>query len=66
MEVAYFNIICEEISLVGGKVVHVDEICTSIEDVHRVVDGNYKKHPNAKWELYVLGIKKKEPCLGIG
>ena len=60
MEVAYFNIICEEISALGGKIVHIDETCGSIEDVHKVVDKYYERYPNAKWELYVMGLRKRE------
>lgn len=61
MEIAYFNIICEEVSALGGKVVHIDETYSSIEDVHKVVDKYYEKYPNAKWELYLMRLKKREP-----
>lgn len=51
----YFNIICEEISIVGGKIIHVDESVGEICDVHKIVDENYRKYPNGKWELHVFG-----------
>ena len=33
MERCYFNVICEEISILGGKVIHVDENVGSLEEV---------------------------------
>lgn len=51
----YFNIICEEIGITGGKIVHVDENRGDIEEIHKIVDDNYRNYPNAKWELYVMG-----------
>lgn len=55
-KVEYFNIICEEIGITGGKIIHVDENRGEIEDIHKIVDENYKKYPNAKWELHVMGL----------
>ena len=48
----YFNLVCEEIAITGGKVIHIDENIGDIEDVHKKVIDNFKKYPDAKWELY--------------
>lgn len=53
----YFNVICEEICVTGGKISHIDENCGDLDEVHKIVKDNYGKHPNAKWEMYVRGIK---------
>lgn len=55
-ETMYFNLICEEICVTGGKVIHIDENRGRIEDIHKIVDENFQKYPNAKWEMYVKGI----------
>jgi len=57
----YFNIICEELCITGGKVIHVDRNVGEIDEVHKIVSDNYRKYPNGKWEMYVFGspvIKK--------
>lgn len=56
MERYYFNVICEEISILGGKVIHIDKNVDSLEDVHKIVVDNVTKHPNGKWELYPMFI----------
>lgn len=56
MKTYYFNIICEEISMTGGKVIHIDENKSSIEEVHELVSKNVIKFPNAKWEMYLMSI----------
>lgn len=50
----YFNVICEELGITGGKIIHIDENVGDIEDVHKIVCENLHKHPNAKWELYSM------------
>ena len=50
----YFNVICEELGITGGKIIHIDENVGDIEDVHKIVCENLLKHPNAKWELYSM------------
>lgn len=52
----YFNVICEEIGITGGKIIHIDENKGNIMDIHRIVDENINKYPNAKWELYPMMI----------
>ena len=42
MDRQYYNVICEEISILGGKVIHIDT--------------NVGKYPNGKWELYPMII----------
>lgn len=53
----YFNLICEEISITGGKIIHFDENMDNIQDVHNFVSKNYEKYPNAKWEMYPFSIE---------
>lgn len=52
----YFNVICEEISILGGKIIHVDENVGSLDEVHKVVANNVDKYPNGKWELYLMQL----------
>jgi len=52
----YFNVICEEVSITGGKIIHIDENRGDIEDVHKIVGENFSQYPNAKWEMYVMVI----------
>ena len=49
MRKAYFNVICEEISILGGKIIHVDENLESMDEVHKLVlENNY-----IIWRLYI-------------
>ena len=48
----YYNVICEEIGITGGKIIHVDENRGTIQEVHDLVAENIEKYPTAKWELY--------------
>lgn len=52
----YYNVICEEISILGGKVIHIDRNVGSLDEVHEVVTANVNKYPNGKWELYPMII----------
>ena len=52
----YFNLICEEMSITGGKVIHIDTNVGTMEDVHKIVCEQIAKYPNAKWELYPMAI----------
>lgn len=52
----YFNLVCEELSVFGGKVIHIDKNVQNMDDVHNVVIENVDKYPNAKWELYPMII----------
>ncbi|MEY8352609.1 hypothetical protein AALB39_04540 [Lachnospiraceae bacterium 54-53] len=54
----YYNVICEEICIIGGKVIHVDTNAGSLDEVHKIVCNNILKYPGAKWELYPMVIKK--------
>lgn len=53
----YFNLICEELEVTGGKVIHIDKNIGNMDDVHIIVKENIEKFPNAKWELYPMIIK---------
>ena len=48
----FFNVICEEMGITGGKVIHMDTKKGDIEEVHKLVTDNLERYPNAKWELY--------------
>lgn len=52
----YFNLICEEMEVTGGKVIHIDKNVGNMDEVHEVVCEHVEKHPNAKWELYPMII----------
>lgn len=52
----YFNLICEEIEITGGKIIHIDKNVGNMNDVHKIVEENVEKFPNAKWELYPMLI----------
>ena len=52
----YFNVICEEISVLGGKIIHVDENVGTLDEVHTIVSDNLEKFPNGKWELHIMLI----------
>lgn len=54
MEKMYFNVICEEISMFGGKVIHIDKNAGNLDEVHEIVTSCLMNHPNAKWELYPM------------
>ena len=50
----YFNLICEEMEITGGKVIHIDKNVGNMDEVHRIVCEHIEKHHNAKWELYPM------------
>lgn len=52
----YYNVICEELGIVGGKVIHIDKNVGNMDDVHKIVCEHIEKYPNAKWELYPMII----------
>lgn len=56
MSKIFFNLICEEMEITGGKMIHIDKNIGTIEDVHKTVCEHLEKHPNAKWELYPMII----------
>lgn len=51
-EKMYYSVICEEIGITGGKIIHVNENRGTIREVHDLVDENIEKYPEAKWEVY--------------
>ena len=48
----YYNVICEEISILGGKIIHVDEISADLNEILKLIEGKVKYYPNGKWEIY--------------
>lgn len=57
MEKRYFNVVCEELGVFGGKIIHVDKNVKDMDDVHKIVCDNIWKYPNGHWELYPMIIK---------
>lgn len=53
----YFNLICEEMAITGGKIIHVDVNVGDMNEVHKIVCDNVNKYPNGKWELYPMIIE---------
>ena len=47
----FYNLICEELCITGGKVIYIDTNVGSLEEVHKIVTDNADKYPNGKWEL---------------
>ena len=56
MDRQYYTVICEEISILGGKVIHIDKNVGSLDEVYEVVVDNVDRYPNGKWELYPMII----------
>lgn len=54
----YFNMICEEICITGGKTIHLDKNVGTKEEVHNTFWDNVGKYPNAKWEILPMYINK--------
>lgn len=52
----YYNVICEEICITGGKIIHIDTNVGTLEEVHNIVIDNANKYPNGKWELYPVQL----------
>lgn len=54
----YFNLICEELEVMGGKVIHIDKNFGGMDEVHNFVVQNLGKYPNAHWELRAITLIK--------
>ena len=52
----FYNLICEELCITGGKVIHIDTNVGSLEEAHKIVTENANKYPNGKWELYPMQL----------
>lgn len=53
----YFNLICEELCITGGKVIHIDTNVGSLEEVHKIVTDNADKYPTENGIIsYVLSV----------
>ena len=57
MERTFYNVICEELELLGGKVIHIDKNFGDMNEVHNFVISNIGKYPNAHWELRPIIFK---------
>ena len=54
----YFNLICEELEAMGGKVIHIDKNFGGMDEVHNFVVHNLGKYPNAHLELRAITLIK--------
>ena len=52
----FYNLICEELCITGGKVIYIDTNVGSLEEAHKIVIENVNKYPNGKWELYPMQL----------
>lgn len=57
MELSYFNVICEEIDVFDGKVIHINKKAKNIEEICKIITEHLSEHPTAHWELYPCSIK---------
>ena len=39
----YFNLICEEMEITGGNVIHIDKNIGNMDEVHKIVCEHIKK-----------------------
>ena len=52
----FYNLICEELCITGGKVIYIDTNVGSLEEAHKIVIENVNKYPNGKWELHPMQL----------
>ncbi|HIU77432.1 MAG TPA: hypothetical protein IAC62_16200 [Candidatus Pelethocola excrementipullorum] len=45
----YYNVICQELSITGGLITHVDENCGELKHVHSIIEENIVKYPRGIW-----------------
>lgn len=57
MNLFYFTLICENVDMFDGKVIHINQKVKNIEEVHQIVMNNLDKYPDSHWELYPNSIK---------
>lgn len=50
----YYNVVCQELCIIGGMMIHVDENCGTMDDVHRIMSVNMKKFPKAVWLVFPM------------
>lgn len=47
----FYNLICGELSIIGGVVIHHEVNHGSLDEVHNYIDEHFDEHPDAKWIL---------------
>lgn len=57
MELSYFNVICEEIDVFDGKIIHINKKAKDIEEVCKIIKDCFNEHPTAHWELYPCSVR---------
>lgn len=57
MELSYFNVICEEIDVFDGKVIHINKKAKNVEEVYKIITEHFNEYPTAHWELYPCSVK---------
>lgn len=57
MKTAYFIVICEEIDMLDGKIVHINQKSKNIKEACRIVELYANQFPAAHWELHPCHIQ---------
>ena len=57
MSLDYYIVVCQEVDVFDGFIVHVNEKAKDLDEVHNIVVDNINKYPNGKWELFKNSIK---------
>lgn len=57
MDLSYFIVTCEEVDVLDGKIIRVNEKAKDIEEVHQIVTSYLGKYPMAHWGLFPCHIK---------
>lgn len=57
MSLDYYIVVCQEVDVFDGLVVHINEKAKDLDEVYNIVVDNINKYPNGKWELFKNSIK---------
>lgn len=57
MNLSYFNVICEEMDVFDGKVIHINQKAKDIDEVCQIIKTCLEEHPMAHWELYPCHVR---------
>lgn len=60
MEFKFYQVVCLEVDLWDGIIVHVNEKSKDLEGVSVIIQQNIKKFPNGKWEIYPYALSMNE------
>ena len=57
MELSYFSVICEEIDVFDGKIIHINEKAKNVDEVCKIITEHSNRYPAAHWELHPCSVK---------